>query len=59
MLMSWNAYRKYLRNSVINKLMSNVNRNDNINNSKDDSKAIWINLPYLGEKGEQLAKLPH
>ena len=39
--------------------MANVNRNDNINNNKDDSKAVWINLPYLEEKGEQLAKLPH
>ena len=40
MLMSWNAYRKYVRNSIINKLMANVNRNDNINNNKDASKAI-------------------
>ena len=25
-----------------------------INNNKDDRKVIWINLPYLGKKGEQL-----
>ena len=31
-----------------------MNRNDNINNNKDDRKVIWINLPYLGKKGEQL-----
>ena len=43
-----------LRNSIINRLKSNVNRNDNINNKKDDRKVIWINLPYLGKKGEQL-----
>ena len=52
--MSWNAYLKYVRNSIINRLKSNVNRNDNINNNKDDRKVIWINLPYLGKKGEQL-----
>ena len=52
--MSWNAYPKNLRNSIINRLKSNVNRNDNINNKKDDRKVIWINLPYLGKKGEQL-----
>ena len=53
-LMSWNAYPKYVCNSLINRLKPNVNRNDNINNNKDDSKVIWINLPYLGKKGEQL-----
>ena len=54
-LMSWNAYPKYVRSSIINRLKSNVNRNDNINNNnKDDRKVIWINLPYLGKKGEQL-----
>ena len=53
--MSWNAYPKYVRSSIINRLKSNVNRNDNINNNnKDDRKVIWINLPYLGKKGEQL-----
>ena len=52
--MSWNAYRKYARNSIINTLKPNVNRNDNINNNKDDRKVIWINLPYLGNKGEKL-----
>ena len=41
-------------NSIINRLKSNVNRNDNINNNQDDSKVIWINLPYLGKKGGQL-----
>ena len=53
MLMSWNAYLKYVRNSIINRLKSNVNRNDNINNNKDDRKVIWINPPYVGKKGEQ------
>ena len=52
--MSWNAYPKYLRNSITNGLKSNVNSNDNIDNNKDDRKVIWINLPYLGKKGEQL-----
>ena len=52
--MSWNAYPKYVCNSIINRLKSNVDRNDNINNNNDDRKVIWINLPYLGKKGEQL-----
>ena len=52
--MSWNAYLKYVRNFIINRLKSNINRNGNINSNKDDRKVTWINLPYLGKKGEQL-----
>ena len=52
--MSWNAYSKHVRSSIINRLKSNFNRNRNINNKKDDRKVIWINLSYLGKKGEQL-----
>ena len=50
-LMSWNGYPNHVRNSIINTLKSNVNRNDNINNKKDDRKVIWTNLLYLGKKG--------
>ena len=52
MLMSWNVYPKYARNAIINRLKSEVNRNDNINNNKDDRNASWVNRPYLGKKGE-------
>ena len=54
MLISWKAYTKYVCNSIINRLKSDVNRNDNIINNKDDRKVIWVNLPYLAKKGEQL-----
>ena len=43
--MPWNAYGKYVRNFVIDRLKSNVNRNANINNNKDGRKVIWINFP--------------
>ena len=52
-ILSCNAYPKYVYNSIIN-IKSNVNRNDNISNSKDNRKVIWINLPYLGKRGKQL-----
>ena len=52
-ILSCNAYTKYVYNSIIN-IKSNVNRNDNISNRKDNRKVIWINLPYLGKRGKQL-----
>ena len=54
-LMSWNAYPKYVRNSIIHRLKSNL-KNTRINNSNtpDDRKVVWLHLPYLGNKGEQL-----
>ena len=52
--MSWNVCSRYVHNSIINRLKLNVNRNENINSSKDDRKVIRINLPYLGKKDEQL-----
>ena len=49
--------RNNICNFTINRLESNVNRNGNINNKKDDRKVIWINFPYLGKTGEQLTNL--
>ena len=46
-LTSRNAYPKCAHNSITYRLKSNINRNDNINNNKDDRKAISINIPYL------------
>lgn len=55
-LMSWNAYPKSVRNSIINRLKSNLSNNkiNNGNNNPDDRKTIWLNIPYLGNKGENL-----
>ena len=50
MLMSSIVYPQYVHNFTINRLKSNVNRNDNITNNKDDKKVIWVNLPYFGKK---------
>ena len=57
--MSWNVYLKYVRNALINRLKSDINRNSNINNNKDDRNVIQINLPYLGKKGEQRTKFTY
>ena len=38
--MSWNVYLKYVRNALINRLKSDINRNSNISNNKDDRNVI-------------------
>ena len=51
--MSWNSYPKYVRNSIIKRLQQKKTAFQ-----KDDEMAIkiWIRLPYLGNKGEELVK---
>ena len=51
--MSWNSYPKYVRNSIIKHFQQKKTAVQ-----KDDEIAIkiWIRLPYLGNKGEELVK---
>ena len=51
--MSWNSYPKYVRNSIIKRLQQMKAAVQ-----KDDESVIniWIRLPYLGNKGEELVK---
>ena len=51
--MSWNSYPKYVRNSIIKRLQQKKTAVQ-----KDDESVIkiWIRLPYLGNKGEELVK---
>ena len=51
--MSWNSYPKYVRNSIMKRLQQKKTAVQ-----KDDEIAIqiWIRLPYLGNKGEELVK---
>ena len=51
--MLWNSYPKYVRNSIIKRLQQKKTPVQ-----KDDEMAIkiWIRLPYLGNKGEEVVK---
>ena len=51
--MSWNSYPKYVRNSIKKRL-----QHEKTTFQKDDESVtkIWICLPYLGNKGEELVK---
>ena len=51
--MSWKRYPRYVRNIIIKHLQQKK-----ISVQKDDESVIqiWIRLPYLGNKGEELVK---
>ena len=51
--MSWNSYPKYVRNSIIKPLQQKKTAVES-----DDQRVmkIWIRLPYLGNKGEEIVK---
>ena len=51
--MLWNSYPKYIRNSIIKRLKQKKTAVQ-----KDDESVIkiWIRLPHLGNKGEELVK---
>ena len=51
--MSWNDYLSYVRHSFIKRLKNKNNKN---NNELDERKIIWIRLPYLGERGDQMKR---
>ena len=53
-LISWNSYPKQVRNSLLKRLNSNINKTKE--QTVDDRKKIWLNLSYLGDKGDHLTK---
>ena len=53
-LMSWNSYPTQVRNSLLERLNSNINKTKE--QTVDGSKKVWLNLPYLGDKGDHLTK---
>ena len=54
--MSWNSYPKQVRNSLLKRLNSNMNKTKE--QTVDDRKKVWLNLPYLGDKEDHLTKSP-
>ena len=53
--MSWNSYPNQVCNSLLKRLNSNINKTKE--QTVDDRKKFWLSLPYLGGKGDRLAKI--
>ena len=54
-LIPWNGFPKRIGDVIINNKLKglNVNIKNTINN---DLETIWIKIPYLGDKGDNLLK---
>ena len=52
--MYWNSYPKQVRNSLLKRLNSSIRKTKE--QTVDDHKKIWLNLPYLADKGDHLTK---
>ena len=50
---SWNSYPKYVRNSIIKPLQQ---KKTVVESDDERVVKIWICLPYLGNKGEEIVK---
>ena len=52
---SWNGYPKSIRNAIIKQTLSKPSRQEQLYHY-DDMIKLYINLPYMGNAGEQLVK---
>ena len=55
---SWNGFPVRVRNSLTSKFLKNLSIDHDEKNSEVDAEVttIWLNFPYVGQKGEQLVK---
>ena len=52
-LIAWNGFPKRIGDAII----KGLNMNNTKNTTNNDLETIWIKIPYLGDKGDQLLKL--
>ena len=52
---SWNGHSKSIRNAIIKRTLSKSSTQEQVYNY-DDMIKLYINLPYMGNAGEQLVK---
>ena len=55
-LIAWNGFPKRIGDAIINNNFKCLNVNNIKNTTNNDLETIWIKIPYLGDKGEQLLK---
>ena len=52
--MSWNGFPRRVRSSILSRLSTNSSPKPDDKPVDDDTKTIWIRLPYMGKQGESI-----
>ena len=55
-VIAWNGFPKRIGDDIINKKLKGLNVNNIKNTANNDFETIWIKIPYLSGKGDQLLK---
>ena len=55
-VVAWNSFPKRIGDAIISNKLKGLNMNNVKNTTNNDFEAIWIKMPYLGDKGDQLLK---
>ena len=53
---SWNGFPKSIGDAIIHNKLKDLNVNHTKNTTNKNFDTIWIKIPYLGDKGDQLLK---
>ena len=53
---AWNGFPKRIGDAIINNKLKGLNVNNINSTTNNDLETIWIKIPYLGDKRDQLLK---
>ena len=55
-LIAWNGCPKRIGDVIMNNKLKGLNVNNIMNRTNNDFETIWIQIPYVGDKGDKLLK---
>ena len=55
-LIAWIGFPKRIRNAIIDNKLTALNMNNLMNTTSNDFEIIWIKIPYLSDKRDQLLR---
>ena len=55
-LIAWNGFPKIIGNAIVNNKLKGLKGNNIKNTTNSNLDIIWIKIPYIGDKEDQLLK---
>ena len=53
---AWNVFLERIADAIINNNLKGLNVNNIKNTTSKDLETIWVKIPYLSDKGDQILK---